>query len=877
MIVAVMAAMSSMASAYYYWVFYPSATGPYTPLLGHFDLNALHDNTVQFFISDTAPSALMPGDSTTAIYSQIERAASAWNNVGTSALRLHFGGITKLGIPQSVPGIDVVFDDDMPPGIVAQTRPTFPADLTFLNAEGTTFVPILRSQVQLRSNLTLAGYEQPSYSDAFFTTLVHEFGHALGLQHTLTSGVMSTAITRATTKGIPLSPDDVAGISLLYPRPGYVATTGSITGRVTLAGAGVNLASVVALSTTGVAISAMTNPDGTYRLEGVPPGQYYLYVHPLPPAQLGEVTPANIVVPQDPQNDDFSANTGFGTEFFPGTRDWTQATVIGVVSGKTVEQVDFAVTARPGGPAVYAMETYGYQNGVAIAAPPLPVKTRNALVFYAPGSTVDNQTAMAPGLNVSVIGDAAQVEAGSLQYYTQGFLLMAVDTGDLPTPTHVALAVTLNDDLYVLPAAFTVTPNQPPSITALNTVVGLLGVGVTTVTGANLSAGTRILLDGAPATVVSANEDGSLLISEPPGLSGYQATVEAVNPDGQTSLQALGAADRPLFSYPLRDSVEIVPTPGAVTAGTDTLMVISGVNTHFAAGQTVVGFGSSDIAVRSTWVVSPQMVILNLSVAPGALPGTASVTVSTGLEIVTRPDILNVVAADPAQISLRVPIVNAVTGLAGVPAGGTALIRTSGLPENMDGWQLRIGPDTTSFTVGDDGTLTVPVPADLAVGQQPVELVAPGAPPAAVVPRVILQLDPPPPVILAAVDSTAADGAGVAVTPSTPAQLGDTVTLTVSGLAGGTGGLPAAGGVWINIGAGVYPALAVAPVPQDPGAPPQDLALVQFVLPEDLAVDPTLSRPTVPLMVGTGTRLSAAYLLDVSPPPPPTDTTPAAQ
>ena len=120
--------------------------------------------------------------------------------------------------------------------------------------------------------------------------------------------------------------------------------------------------------------------------------------------------------------------------------------------------------------------------------------------------------------------------------------------------------------------------------------------------------------------------------------------------------------------------MRIVPTPYIVTAGTDTLMVISGVNTHFAEGQTVVGFGSSDISVRGSWVVGPTMVILNLSVDPAAQAGITYVTVATGLEIITLPDLFTVVAAPPNQISMRVPILNAVTGLAGIPAGGTALI-----------------------------------------------------------------------------------------------------------------------------------------------------------------------------------------------------------
>ncbi len=510
--------MSPLLSAYYYYIFFASGTGPYAPLAAHFDLNAIKDNTVQYFISDQVPTPLMPGDNLTAIYSQIRQAAEVWNGVGTSSLRLHFGGTRNMATPQTVPGIDVVFDDNMPPGIIAQTTLTLPSDLTFLSAKGTTFVPILRSKLQLRKDLTAAGYQQSSYTDAFFMTLVHEFGHTLGLQHTFTSATMSTAITRATTRGAPLAADDVSGISLLYPAGGYAASTGSITGQVigAASGVGINLASVVALSTSGVAVSGMTRPDGTYEIDGIPPGQYYIYAHPLPPAQTGEGTPANIVPPADPQKDSFAANTGFVTQFFPGTQDWTQAVPAGVAAGSVVKNVNFAVTPS-GGPAVYAMETYGYPQGVAIPAPPFLPQTRNGLVFYANGATVNNQSAIAPGLTASIIGSAASIEPGSLQYFSSGFLLAWVDTADIKTETPVALAVRLNGDLYVLPAAFTVVPGGAPSITAV-TLPSSGSTAATNVAGTNLTASTRILLDGTPAQVLAANKDGSLDILQPSGL-----------------------------------------------------------------------------------------------------------------------------------------------------------------------------------------------------------------------------------------------------------------------------------------------------------------------------------------------------------------------
>ena len=95
-----LAAMSSFASAYYYWIFLGTGTGTTVPLPGRFDLNALPNNTVSYFISSRLPVGLVADDSLTAIYSQIRRAAEVWNGVGTSALRVRFGGIGDTSTPQ---------------------------------------------------------------------------------------------------------------------------------------------------------------------------------------------------------------------------------------------------------------------------------------------------------------------------------------------------------------------------------------------------------------------------------------------------------------------------------------------------------------------------------------------------------------------------------------------------------------------------------------------------------------------------------------------------------------------------------------------------------------------------------------------------------
>jgi hypothetical protein len=160
------------------------------------------------------------------------------------------------------------------------------------------------------------------------------------------------------------------------------------------------------------------------------------------------------------------------------------------------------------------------------------------------------------------------------------------------------------------------------------------------------------------------------------------------------------------------------------------------------------------------------------------------------------------------------------------------------------------------FSADKNGQITAQIPADLSPGPQPVQLLAPdGSGP----PPIVLQLDAAPPVIVSAFDNSAAAGAGAAVSPASPANAGDTVTLTVSRLPEPGAGLPAASQVWLNFAGLNFAPASVTPAPND-----ATLALVQFVVPAALP-----STSPVSVLIGTGTRLSAAYPLDIQPPPPP--------
>src|SRR5438552_3137447 len=139
-----LAVICPAAWGHYYWTYFAGRTGPFQPVPARFDLNALPNKTVSYFISSQQPSKLVDGDSFDSLVSEIRLAAEAWNGVSTSDLRLRFGGIAPIGMVQATPGIDVVFDDDnMPPGVLAQTTPSFPSDVGDLT-KGAGFVPLLR-------------------------------------------------------------------------------------------------------------------------------------------------------------------------------------------------------------------------------------------------------------------------------------------------------------------------------------------------------------------------------------------------------------------------------------------------------------------------------------------------------------------------------------------------------------------------------------------------------------------------------------------------------------------------------------------------------------------------------------------------------------
>lgn len=760
------ALLCSPAPAYYFYVHYQAAEPPFQPVVEKFDLASLPGRILQYRISDARPEQLAPGDSFNSLISQIRLAAAAWNQIPTSALRLRFGGLADVSLPETNPSIDVVFDE-LPPGLIAMGGPTSRAG--FVTRGGETFVAITKSVVVLNTDLS----RQPSYSDGFFMTLVHEIGHALGLQHTFTSSAMSTGITRATTKARPLGADDIAAVSLLYPAAGFPEATGTITGRVVAGEKGVNLASVVALSPEGLAISTLSNPDGTYRLAGLPPGRYYVYVHPLPPPVYGEVSRANIVMPRGPDDEPIIADVYFDTYFYPGVKSITSASLVPVEAASVTENVDF-FTRVTGVPSIHSVTTYSFPGNVPVRAGFISLDSeRRFLVAYGFGLSTGEEPA--PGLRTSVIGGSAVVPDDGVQPYGPDprFVQINLDFNPFSGTGSRHLLFSRGSELYVLPSGLQLSQTAPPTIREVTPAVDADGAPAVAVVGERIDEGTRILFDGVPARVIGVLDPDGLLVRPPAASSGHRAVVVALNPDGQTSW-FLDGRQPPVFKFEDRDPALFSLSPAGLPAGAEAMVEIRGAGTQFQPG-TLLGFGSGDVVVKDLLVLEPGRILANVEVATDAPETVVSVTAVTGLDVIQQPRAFQLRPPDPAQPSLHTPPRDEATGRPIAYAGKVARLRVTSLPPDVSVSEvtLTLNSEPAEVLAVDQTYLRFRTPIALRPGWVVARLEARGVKARPVLLKVALA----PPEVLSVHTAT-----GAAVSPDNPARPGELVQIRVADL-----------------------------------------------------------------------------------------------
>ena len=835
------------AEAYYHYVYYSGRTAPFTPVFGRFDLTQLIDNTVVFCVDDTGPSSFFPNDSLPSVLAQIQQAIAAWNAVPNSALHVAFGGVEYDGQPANTPGGDVVFLD-LGPGLLGLGSPNLPAMPQFSTVNGATFVPISRSTVVLTASTS--SQPGPSYLEMFFTTAVHEFGHALGLQHTWTASAMSQDVIRNTSRARPLDADDIASFLQLYGAQGWGNNYGSVSGRVTYAGGNpVAMASVVAIPTVGPAVSTLTNPDGTYTINGLPPNNYLIYVHPLPPDAIAS-NGSGLLLPTDGNGQPFSPGGSFQTVFFPGTLNPNQATPIGLNNGSNLTGYNFTVQPNAAPPAydflVYSYPNTGAHNYSYNPAPSNPQMLSPAFLDVNEGASLFSVQANPPlptpvpqSITILGVGTAqscalANIFPCFLAYGTPtslaGYFNLTPSMGI--GPRH--LVFNFGNDLYVVPDGINFVQNGPPYTTS----VLANGDGTATVVGGNFGPDSRVFFDGLQAPIISQNP-GSIVVNPPLGTSGQLSTITVFNADAQNSMQFyLVPQDAPEYQYPsmaIPQIASITPPglPSGLSGAPYTAVVnITATNSNFTNGPVTVGAGSTDIAVTGVWVVDANHLQVNISVASGAALGTTELSVISGFQVMTTPFQIQppngVLPLVSGVLSAGSYLPTVVRGSFGTIYGqnlqmaslATATLNGAPVPiEFASAGQVNFGIPA--------GTTTGPAQLSVSNGSGVVTLIVP--------------VGDPPPVIQGVASSQ-----GLPVDSMHPANVGDVLSVYVTGF--NPGAIPALSRLSVSISGLPMTLLSVAPAVNGQFQ-------IQFVLSQSFA------GSEVPLAVSLDGSSSNPYII----------------
>jgi hypothetical protein len=234
----------------------------------------------------------VPGVSAAEFEAAIARAAETWAAVPTATMRFAAAGLTSRPLADNDGVTHIAFDE----------RPEL--DRTLASTSYTidvTSAEIL--EVDIFFNAAFPWSTSASGTPGRFdveSIAVHELGHLAGLGHSavgetevipsggrrlLSAGatMFPIAFSPGNIDGRRLMPDDIAGLSDIYPTPDFESRAGSVSGRVLLDGVGVFGAHVTAyhLRTGALVGGFVLERSGAFVIGGLEPGPVVLRAEPL--------------------------------------------------------------------------------------------------------------------------------------------------------------------------------------------------------------------------------------------------------------------------------------------------------------------------------------------------------------------------------------------------------------------------------------------------------------------------------------------------------------------------------------------------------------------------------------------------------------------
>ncbi len=242
---------------------------------------------IRYFVNDEGAAGVSVDD----FRGAISQGFSTWESVPGASIRFEFAGFT---------GAEPLDDDGMS---TMGFRARSDLDRTLAATEfliDTTTGEILESDVFFNSSFpwSAAPGGTPGRYD-LQSIATHEGGHFVGLGHSalgeteLSSGsrrllaagavMFPIAFSAGDISGRTLRPDDVAGVSDIYPNATFRDATGSLQGKVTKNDQGVFGAHVIAFNVaTGELVAGFTlDASGGFVVAGLVAGTYVVRVEPL--------------------------------------------------------------------------------------------------------------------------------------------------------------------------------------------------------------------------------------------------------------------------------------------------------------------------------------------------------------------------------------------------------------------------------------------------------------------------------------------------------------------------------------------------------------------------------------------------------------------